>query len=200
VKKGLKEKVAQGGYPGSAPFGYINNKDDKTIESDPETAPVVRQFFEWYETGDYSVKTLRAKAKREGLLDNLHKYRTSANTIHKVLTNPVYYGKVKFKGEIFKGAYFPLIKESTFNKVQHILSGHAQTQAKTKRQFTYMGLLYCADCGCAITAEMKKDKYVYYHCTNGKGSCSKNYVREEMIDEQVKAVLQGMKLDETRLA
>lgn len=33
VKKGLKEKVAQGGYPGSAPFGYINNKDDKTNET-----------------------------------------------------------------------------------------------------------------------------------------------------------------------
>ena len=199
VKKGLKEKVAQGGYPGSAPFGYINNKDDKTIEPDPEIAPIVRQLFEWYETGDYSVKTLRAKAKREGLLDDLHKYRTSSSTIHKVLTNPVYCGKVKFKGDIFEGSHFPLIKESTFNKVQHILSDHAQTQAKTKRQFTYMGLLHCADCGCAITAEIKKGKYVYYHCTNGKGSCSKNYVREEVIDEQIKAILQSIKLDETRL-
>jgi hypothetical protein len=41
---------------------------------------------------------------------------------------------------------------------------------------------------------------VYYHCTNGKGSCSKNYVREEVIDEQVKVILQGIKLDKTRLA
>ncbi|NDB03780.1 MAG: hypothetical protein EBY38_08990 [Flavobacteriaceae bacterium] len=55
---------------------------------------------------------------------------------HKVLTNPVYCGKVKFKGEIFEGSHFPLIKESTINKAQHILSDHAQTQAKTKRQFT----------------------------------------------------------------
>jgi len=70
---------------------------------------------------------------------------------------------------------------------------------KPKRQFTYMGLLHCADCGCAITAEIKKGKYVYYHCTNGKGSCSKNYVREEVIDEQIKATLQSIKLDETRL-
>ena len=62
-----------------------------------------------------------------------------------------------------------------------------------------MSLLHCADCGCAITAEMKKGKYVYYHCTNGKGSCSKNYVREELIDKQIKAVLQSIKLDETRL-
>ena len=50
-----------------------------------------------------------------------------------------------------------------------------------------------------FTAEIKKGKYVYYHCTNGKGSCSKNYVREEVIDEQIKAILQSIKLDETRL-
>ena len=149
--------------------------------------------------GDYSLQTLRAKAKREGLLNNLQKYRTSASTLHNVLTNPIYCGKVKFKGEIFDGSHFPLITESTFKKVQYILTSHAQTQAKTKRQFTYMGLLHCADCGCAITAEIKKGKYIYYHCTNGKGSCSKNYVREEVIDQQIKTVLQSIKLDETRL-
>ena len=50
-----------------------------------------------------------------------------------------------------------------------------------------------------MLAQIKKGKYVYYHCTNGKGSCSKNYVREEVIDEQIKAILQSIKLDETRL-
>ena len=38
-----------------------------------------------------------------------------------------------------------------------------------------------------------------YHCTNGKGDCSKRYVRESVIDEQIKTVLQSIKLDETRL-
>ena len=33
IQNGLKEKVAQGGYLGSAPFGHINNKDDKTNEA-----------------------------------------------------------------------------------------------------------------------------------------------------------------------
>ena len=77
VKKGLKEKVAQGGYPGSAPFGYINDKEKKTIEPDPETAPILRQLFDWYEAGAHSIKTLRNKAKKVGLLDNITKYRTS---------------------------------------------------------------------------------------------------------------------------
>ena len=27
----------------------------------------------------------------------------------------------------------------------------------------------CADCGCMITPEKKKGKYVYYHCTQYKG-------------------------------
>ena len=131
VKKGLNEKVAQGGYPGSAPFGYINNKDEKTIEPDPEVAPIVKQLYDWYEKGEHSLKSLRKKAKQEGLFDNLHKYRTSASTIHKILTNPVYYGKIRYKGEIYEGSHFPLISPTTFKRVQYILKSNAQTQAKT---------------------------------------------------------------------
>src|SRR5215467_13115412 len=35
VKKGLREKAAQGLYPGRAPFGYMNNKETHNIEPDP---------------------------------------------------------------------------------------------------------------------------------------------------------------------
>jgi len=44
-----------------------------------------------------------------------------------------------------------------------------------------MGLLTCTLCGCAITAERKKSKYVYYHCTNFGGDCANTYIREEKL-------------------
>ena len=35
-----------------------------------------------------------------------------------------------------------------------------------------------------MTAELKKGKYVYYHCTGKRGgTCKKDYIREEQIDE-----------------
>jgi hypothetical protein len=46
-----------------------------------------------------------------------------------------------------------------------------------------MGLLICGRCGCSITAEKKKGKYVYYRCTGYKGVCGNTYVREEHLAE-----------------
>ena len=53
-----------------------------------------------------------------------------------------------------------------------------------KRQFAYRGIMVCGKCGCAITAEIKKGKYIYYHCTGFKGNCDNKYVREEELNGQ----------------
>ena len=35
-----------------------------------------------------------------------------------------------------------------------------------------------------MTAELKKGKYVYYHCTGKRGgTCQKDYIREEKLNE-----------------
>ncbi|MER8613162.1 zinc ribbon domain-containing protein [Mesorhizobium sp. M1216] len=48
----------------------------------------------------------------------------------------------------------------------------------------------CARCGCAVVAEIKKGKYIYYHCTGhsdkgrgGYAECRRKYVREEVLEE-----------------
>jgi len=59
----------------------------------------------------------------------------------------------------------------------------------------------CPDCGCNITAEIKKGKYIYYHCSWGKGkkNCSnKEYVRQEILEEQFNEVVKRISLDETQ--
>ena len=63
TRKGMTEKAEQGIWPSYAPFGYRNvlgENGKKTIEPDPELAPVVLQMFEWYATGQYSVKEVAA--------------------------------------------------------------------------------------------------------------------------------------------
>jgi len=44
-----------------------------------------------------------------------------------------------------------------------------------------MGLLTCGRCGCSITAEKKKGRYIYYRCTGFHGRCGNSYVREETL-------------------
>ena len=82
-----------------------------------------------------------------------------------------------------------------------MLHTHAQTQTKTDRKHTYLGVFQCSECGCAITGEIKKGKYVYYHCTSGRGKCgnAKHYVREEVIDEQVMRLLKSLVISNERL-
>jgi len=63
VKKGMREKAAQGVYPGRAPFGYRNNKTDRTVEVHSENAQIVIKIFEMYASGQFSLSLL-AKAIR----------------------------------------------------------------------------------------------------------------------------------------
>jgi hypothetical protein len=47
-----------------------------------------------------------------------------------------------------------------------------------------------------ITAEIKKGRYVYYHCTSGRGRCENKWVREDVLDEVFIDALRAIQLDE----
>src|ERR1700722_3197578 len=59
TKRGLREKVRRGEYPGRAPFGYMNDSRVKRICVDRERAPVVKEAFERYATGTETLDSLR---------------------------------------------------------------------------------------------------------------------------------------------
>jgi hypothetical protein len=56
-----------------------------------------------------------------------------------------------------------------------------------------MDLLTCAKCGCSITAEMKKGKYVYYHCTNFRGECANSDIRQEALAARLADVIKPIR-------
>ena len=101
VTKGMTQKVAQGGTPMRAPIGYLNvrSTDDqgrevRTVEIDPERAPLIRWAFETYATGETSVVQLLRDLTARGLLTVPSPKRPSKplgrNTLYKLLTNPYY--------------------------------------------------------------------------------------------------------------
>ena len=55
VKRGNAQKRKMGGLTGLAPQGYLNNKENKTVIKDTERWPLIRQAFDFYLTGEYSV-------------------------------------------------------------------------------------------------------------------------------------------------
>ena len=178
VKKGMKEKAEQGQWPHLAPLGYLNNKETRKIIIDPERGSIIVELFKLYATGSYSITTLRDKAKELGLKYRHSNTYSSRSAIEKILKNPIYTGKFIWKGKLFQGTHKPLISEELFQEVQTQLKIVSKPK-KFDRKFAFRGLLTCGYCGCGITAEIKKGKYIYYRCTNGKGKCEQPYIREE---------------------
>ncbi|MFC1475912.1 zinc ribbon domain-containing protein [Candidatus Zixiibacteriota bacterium] len=65
-----------------------------------------------------------------------------------------------------------------------------------RRDFLFRGLLKCEHCGCAIVGEIKKGRYVYYHCTQARGRCDQPWVREEVLDSQMVSIFKAIELNE----
>jgi DNA invertase Pin-like site-specific DNA recombinase len=180
VKKGMREKAEQGYWPSVAPVGYVNNLASRRIEPDPVRAPLVAEVFRLYATGGYSLKGLLAAGHAIGLTHPRAGRPLFKSELHRILHNPIYYGDFDWDGTRYKGAHQPLITRATFDEVQAVFSRRPRARYP-KQLHAFMGLLTCARCGCMMTAERKKGKYVYYRCTGARGACGNTYIRQEVL-------------------
>lgn len=181
IRKGLAQKVKEGYYPQKAPVGYKNIRINKRAEIvvDEEKRLFIKRLFELYASG-FSASEVRRKLSEEGLYHNSKPYAKSR--LIEILHDPFYIGKFIYKGVIYEGKHEPIIDLDLYNSVQKKFN---QSKARTHDvQFDYMGLIHCGYCGCQLTAELKKGKYIYYHCTGRRGgNCKKDYIRQEKLEE-----------------
>ena len=180
VRKGMREKAEQGHWPTVAHVGYRNNPDTRRIEVDPERGPLVAKLFEWYGRGDVSLKELTHRAFSSGLIHPRSGRRMTKSEIHRILHNPIYAGEFDWNGLRYRGVHEPLISREVFDAVQEVFT-IGNRPRYTKHRHAFAGLIRCALCGCAMTAELKKNRYIYYHCTGFRGRCGNSYVREEEL-------------------
>src|SRR5215469_14486945 len=189
VKKGMREKASQGIFPGHAPFGYRNNKAERTIEIDPEDSIAVKRVFELYATGAHTLSTIRKKIHVET------GKQISRNNLHKILTNRFYIGTFIWRGEPYPGTHPVFVKQTLFDQVQAVLSGHNRPKY-SKREIALRGLMNCAYDGCMLTGDIQKQKYVYYRCTGHRGKCDLPRFREEDLAERLGEPLKGLQVPE----
>lgn len=196
TKKGQREKAEQGIYPSLAPVGYLNYTDEKgrrCIRVDQELAPYIQRMFALYATGNYSLSTLRKEMVEDGFTYRSGK-RFHRSHVEKILKNEFYTGVFYWNGKKYVNAsHPPLIDLPTFNRVQTILRNPYKNKSR-KDLFPYSNLIKCAKCGCALSGQIQKERFIYYHCTGYKGNCHTPYLRQEVIDAKIGEFLKRLQL------
>jgi site-specific DNA recombinase len=189
VKRVFEQKRRSGAWMGRVRLGYRNVAYDverrlrKDIIIDSERGHLVVQLFERYATGNYSLETIRNEMTGLGLRSLTGKV-LSRSYIDAILSDTFYcgiahsptYGSWEHK-------YPRLISNALFQKCQEIKRSKSNKMIKFASQdYIFKGLLTCKACGCSITGETKTKPsgktYIYYSCTNGKGTCRRQYVSE----------------------
>ncbi len=195
IKRGNRAKLEKGDWPNRAPFGYLNDKANRTIAIHPVNSKYVIRAFELYSTGSHSFKEISNILYTEGLRAESGKKFYSGN-IHRFIDNPFYSGLMQRDGKLYIGNHMPLISKELFDKVQNILHNKNRPRSQT-HFFPLRGFLVCESCGCSLTAALKKGHH-YYYCTNSKGVCTehKTYMRENTLYPMVASLFEKLDIDE----
>lgn len=118
VSAAMAERAAQGKRTCHEVLGYdIVGKD--TFKINEKEAEYVKFCFEQY----LNLKSLSDVARldiKKGYCGKRGK-KPEAESIHKIITRPIYCGYNSFLGEIYKGSHPPIIDVGTYNKVQSLL-------------------------------------------------------------------------------
>lgn len=176
-----------------APIGYLNlgNMDYKPF--DVERAPIIREMFDLYATGEWSVSDLARYAQKHGMTTiPMRRRRTqeelldetleisdipkisrpiSENSVNRILRNKFYTGRIKDSNGLYirSASHEPLVDDILFDQVQILLKKKTVSIHYTKkRDLPLRGMLRCAECNRSYTPYMKKGN-VYYssRCQQG---------------------------------
>jgi site-specific DNA recombinase len=189
--KGMDGRLKQGLFPWAAPIGYLDQGGGQAKVPDPVRAPLVRQGFELYATGQYSFRQLLLELEARGLTTRNGRPITKG-CLENMLNNPFYTGLIVLKrtGRTYEGQHEPLISETLFQKVQTLKSGK-QIKKTTLHNHSYRQLITCGTCGRSLIGERQK-AHIYYRC-HTKG-CGKTSIRQDRFEQAASAELSRWQL------
>ena len=198
VKRRLEQKLRDGEWIGMAPAGYTNIKlpdGKKSVEIDLSVAPVIKSAYEWYASGNYSIKLIKEK------IANQYGFDINTSQLHLILKNPFYKGEMLVKGKLYPHKYERIITEELYDRAKSVREGYKiEPKIWAGLPYPYRGLIKCADCGCRVTFELKKGKYVYGHCTQWKGKHGASYVDEKELTNQINTIFEKVSIPDKELS
>lgn len=217
VRRGMTERVKQGGAVSVAPIGYVYQ--DKQLVIDPESAEVVKMIFDEFLHGA-GMLSIAKKLNDMGI--RTRRGNTWENrTVRYVLNNPVYIGKIRWSEEgandyhinhgwtdntiMADGTHKPLISESVFAAVQEKIQEYEKRYKSSTSKIhqrenvttLLQGLLKCSVCGGTMTRTtsvgMNCSQYVHGKCT--VSHYTPIYRMEQIVLSAVEEQLKSTEMD-----
>jgi site-specific DNA recombinase len=193
TKKGIYGRLKQGLYPFPARVGYLDAGKGKPKQIDRIQAPLIKQAFEFYASGNIGLDALVEKIFEMGLR-NKNNGKISRNGLACILRNPFYTGLIKIDatGELFVGQHQPIISKELFDDVQDVFA-RKRAKKKIKHFFVFRRHIYCRTCQNLLIPERQKGN-AYYRCHTKY--CPQKTLREELIEKELMEIYQKLKLNE----
>ena len=215
ISERTRDKIAaarrKGKWSGGMPvLGYDVLPNTKLAVNDAE-ADRVRAIFQMYLKHESLLPVVQELNRRSWVNKRWQTRKGrerggkpfTRTSLHKLLTNVTYIGRVKYKQEQHTGEQPAIIDPDTWVKVQALLRRNGRTggtEVRNRFGFTLKGLIHCASCGCAMTPshslQKKTRRYRYYVCLkatkHGWDACPSPSVPagqiEAFIAEQIRAI------------
>lgn len=224
VKSAFKTKALKGEYTGGFPaYGYQKDPEDRHHLIPDDHAPIVQRMFRMALEGEscfHIAKTLEEEkvfTPRAYLMDEFGKYKAnervkhpyawSKTSVHRILSNPIYLGKLvslRYQTRSFKDkrivprsedewitvedTHEALVDQETFDTVQERIK-LKQPATWENSDNIYRGLLICGGCNTRMvfsTRTGRKSKGNFCcnkHRRYGGTECSAHYITLEQLEE-----------------
>jgi site-specific DNA recombinase len=199
---GMERAASEGRWiVGSTPFGYLRDRDKNEIVSDPARVDIVRRIFRMYAEERMGAEAIAQVLNAEGHRSK-NGFPFARPNVLWILRNPVYVGKVAFRGKIHPGRHEAIVDEQTFEAVQAILVERRESQALKRghpSDYLLSGVLRCGRCQNAYVgtaAHGRKNRYRYYVCSTryryGTEVCDGDRLPMEALEEAVVEQMAGV--------
>jgi site-specific DNA recombinase len=194
---------------GKVVLGYAIDPVGRRLKVVPEEARLVRLIFDLY-LKTRSICAVTRKLRSLGHVQTRYgKGGAKApgrpwdkNSVHRVLRNPLYIGKVRAKdGSLHPGEHEPIVTLETFEHAGASLDDRTTGGVHQSRKAEYLltGLLRCGPCQAAMTSAASRGRnqrrYRYYRCCREQREglrCPTGLLAAEEIERAVVTHIKGV--------
>jgi site-specific DNA recombinase len=127
VKDGMGRRAKEGEWSTAPPYGY---QWTGTLELIPEEVSTIHHVLDRYEDG----------ASMQTIADELNVHSTTKrggkwnpNTIRRILTNPIYHGKMLYHGTLIETSYPKVVTEERYLNIARIRSERCRKTPKISK-------------------------------------------------------------------